>query len=219
LEDQSPMPEPNFQEVFPKSITVLDVNETVPVNIRELPSTDSKSLGVVYGNLMHIDVVKHLDSGFSEVSTWDYNTMKDISGFVQTKYIKEIKLDEKYKVVVDLSEQKVHIYENDSIAKTFLCSTGLDKKDYGTPKGFYRIGERGDSFYSPKYKQGAYYWVRFNNNYLFHSVPFDENKELIEDEAAKLGQKASHGCIRLSMDDALWFYKNVPQGTPVVIRN
>ena len=93
----------------------------------------------------------------------------------------------------------------------------MDDNQSFTPAGFYRIGGRGDSFYSPKYKQGAYYWVRFNNNYLFHSVPFDENKKIIQEEVAKLGQKASHGCIRLSMDDALWFYENIPQGTPVII--
>ena len=39
------------------------------------------------------------------------------------------------------------------------------------------------------------------------------------EEAAKLGQKASHGCIRLSLEDSIWFYENVTQGTPVLIKN
>jgi len=211
--------EPKPLSKFPSKITVLKANEITAVNIRELPSSDSKSLGVVYGDLVHVEVIKNLDNGYTEVSCRDYRTMKPICGFVPTEYIKEVDLDEKFGVIVDLSEQKVDIYENGNIIKTFSCSTGLDENGCGTPEGLYRIGERGDSFYSPKYKQGGYYWVRFNNNYLFHSVPFDENKKIIEEEAEKLGQKSSHGCIRLSLDDALWFYKNIPQGTPVVIKD
>ncbi len=218
-QEQPPISEAEPEEIFPQNMTVLDVSETASVNVRELPTPDSKSLGIVFGNLMHIDVIKHLDNGYSEVSTWDYKSMKPIHGFVPTKYIKEVNLNEKYGIMVVLREQKVYIYENDINIKTFLCSTGLDENNYYTPKGLYRIGGRGDSFFSPKYGQGAYYWVRFNNNYLFHSVPFDENQKIIEEEAAKLGHKASHGCIRFSMEDALWFYKNIPQVSPVIIRD
>lgn len=165
------------------------------------------------------DVIQNLDNGYSEISTWDYASMKDIVGFVPTELLKTVELNEKYGVVVNLSKQKVYIYEDNVLVKTFACSSGLDENYYYTPKGLYRIGERGDSFFSPKYGQGAYHWVRFNNNYLFHSVPFDANRNIIEEEAAKLGQKASHGCIRLSLDDALWFYNNIPKGTPVLIKD
>ena len=219
IPEQPPISRPKPEEIFPKNMTVLDVNETTPVNIRELPSADSKSLGVVFGNLMHMDVIKQLDNGYSEVSTWDYKSMRSIHGFVPTKYIKEVKLDEKYGIIVELGKQKVYVYENDTIIKTFLCSSGLDENSYYTPKGLYRIGGRGDSFFSPKYKQGAYYWVRFNNNYLCHSVTFDKNKKNIEEGAAKLGNKGSHGCMRLSMDDALWVYKTIHKDTPVIIRD
>ncbi|NLZ54620.1 MAG: L,D-transpeptidase [Thermoanaerobacteraceae bacterium] len=205
--------------MFPESMTVLDVSETTPVSIKELPSDDSKSIGIVYGSLMHVDVIQNLKNGYSEISSWDYASMNAIKGFVPTKFLKTIELDEKYGIIVELRRQKVYIYENDSVIKTFLCSSGLDENNYYTPKGLYRIGSRGDSFFSPKYGQGAYHWVRFSNNYLFHSVPFDENQNIIEEEAAKLGQKASHGCIRLSMDDALWLYNNIPQGTPVLIKD
>jgi len=219
-ERPDPEPESEKQEaelLFPKSMTVLDASETTPVNIKERPATDSKNIGIVYGNLMHVDVIQHLENGYSEISTWDYASMKDIKGFVPTKLLKTVELDEKYGVIVKLSQQKVFIYENNELIKTFLCSSGLDENNYYTPKGLYRIGERGDSFFSSKYGQGAYHWVRFNNNYLFHSVPFDENRQIIEEEAAKLGQKASHGCIRLSLEDAQWFYNNIPKGTPVII--
>ena len=213
-------PEKQEEEaLFPRNMTVLNASEITAVNIRERPTADSKSIGIVYGNLMHVDVIQNLDNGYSEISTWDYASMKDIVGFVPTELLKTVELNEKYGVVVNLSQQKVYIYEDNVLVKTFACSSGLDENYYYTPKGLYRIGERGDSFLSPKYGQGAYHWVRFNNNYLFHSVPFDANRNIIEEEAAKLGQKASHGCIRLSLDDALWFYNNIPKGTPVLIKD
>ena len=37
------------------------------------------------------------------------------------------------------------------------------------------------------------------------------------EEGAKLGQPASHGCVRLTVADAQWFYDQVPDGTLVTI--
>ncbi len=41
----------------------------------------------------------------------------------------------------------------------------------------------------------------------------DKDKRVIQTEAAKLGKPASHGCIRLGVDDAYWFYTVVPDGS------
>ena len=66
--------------------------------------------------------------------------------------------------------------------------------------------------------EGGYYWTQFQGNYLFHSVPFDKDKKIEAAEAAKLGTPASHGCVRLSIDDAKWIYDHIPRGTEVTIR-
>ncbi|WP_278279724.1 L,D-transpeptidase [Clostridium sp. DMHC 10] len=34
----------------------------------------------------------------------------------------------------------------------------------------------------------------------------------------KLGTKASHGCVRLSIEDAKWMYDNIPRDTLVNIK-
>lgn len=63
------------------------------------------------------------------------------------------------------------------------------------------------------------WWVSFKDwgVYLFHSVPMDRDKNVLAEEAAKLGIPASHGCIRLETDNARWIYDNIPAGTPVFI--
>jgi len=119
---------------------------------------------------------------------------------------------------VSVADQNVIVYDaNDQIVHTFICSTGLDGAETETPTGTYTIQERGESFFSQTYQQGAYYWTQFYGDYLFHSVPFDKDRNIEAVEAIKLGTKASHGCVRLSIEDAKWIYDNIPRGTVVVI--
>lgn len=47
----------------------------------------------------------------------------------------------------------------------------------------------------------------------------DENQQVIKSEAEKLGEKASHGCIRLTVSDAKWIYEHIKTNTKVVIRS
>ena len=122
-------------------------------------------------------------------------------------------------VDVDQSTQTARILKGNTVIKTMVISSGKD--DTPTPNGTFYIQNRGEWFYSEKYKQGGKYWVSFKGwgKYLFHSVPFNRDKQLIEEEASLLGQKASHGCIRLSVEDARWFYENIPQKTKVEIHD
>ncbi|MEW6031525.1 MAG: L,D-transpeptidase [Bacillota bacterium] len=124
---------------------------------------------------------------------------------------------EGYYVHVSTAEQLVRVYLDGTEIRTLVCSTGT--ADMPTPLGRFAIQNRGEWFFSAKYGQGARWWVSFRDwgIYLFHSVPIDDRGEVIPEEAAKLGQPASHGCVRLSMDDARWFYETIPEGTPVDI--
>lgn len=124
-------------------------------------------------------------------------------------------------VQVSKEKQRVYIMKGNEIIYTMICSTGLDiSSDTSTPVGTYNIQkERGTSFYNPNEKEGAMYWVSWKNHgeFLFHSVATDKNGNIIPSEAAKLGQKASHGCIRLAVPDAKWIFENIKYNTKVVI--
>ena len=45
----------------------------------------------------------------------------------------------------------------------------------------------------------------------------DENGEMIVEEFEKLGNPASHGCVRLRLEEAKWLYETLPLGVKVVI--
>ncbi|MFU0831748.1 MAG: L,D-transpeptidase [Oscillospiraceae bacterium] len=134
----------------------------------------------------------------------------------ETEYVSLEQAEKPLKIDVSLKEQKVLILDaKDRIVQEYICSTG--KEGHETPTGTFTITDRGKSFYNPEVKEGAYYWTRFYKAYLFHSLPFDENEEMEPEEAAKLGTPASHGCIRLEIENAKWIYDNIPEGTTVVI--
>lgn len=122
-----------------------------------------------------------------------------------------------YLVFVNIAEQKTYVYEgskNDwTLDKTFTCSTGIEGKE--TPVGVFTVQNRAPWFFSPKYGQGGKYYVQFMGNYLFHSIPFDSDRTTVSDPT--LGVPASHGCIRLSVEDSKWLYDNVQNGSKIII--
>jgi lipoprotein-anchoring transpeptidase ErfK/SrfK len=121
---------------------------------------------------------------------------------------------------VSLTKQRVKIMREDQVLYTMICSTGSGG-DRATPTGTYAIqGERGETFFNQSSGEGANYWVSWKDHgiYLFHSVPIDSSGNYIEKEAEELGKKAnSHGCIRLTVADAKWFYEHALYGMKVVI--
>lgn len=122
-----------------------------------------------------------------------------------------------YLIYVNLNDQKTYVYEGSSnnwtLEKDFPCSSGIESE--ATPKGVYTITGRGDWFYSDEYEQGGKYWVQFWGDYLFHSLPYDETQNTIVDYT--LGVPASHGCIRLAVEDSKWLFENMPDDTKVII--
>lgn len=122
-------------------------------------------------------------------------------------------------IYVSTKNQRVYLHGNGKVIYTMYCSTG--RASSPTPKGTFHIqAQRGKSFYNATSHEGANYWVSWLDHgvYLFHSVPVNKKGQYIPSEAEKLGTPASHGCVRLTVADAYWMYKNIPFGTKVVIK-
>ena len=122
---------------------------------------------------------------------------------------------EDFRIEVDLSLQRVFIYYRDGLIREMVCSGG--EEETPTPTGEYTTNEKIKYSWIPRFDVGAYYWIRFYGAYLFHSVPFDEDGDIILEEYGKLGSPASHGCIRLRLAEAKWLYDNLPLGVKVLI--
>lgn len=128
-----------------------------------------------------------------------------------------------YKLVVDISSQKVGAFGWDGEGynlKTRLmtCSTGKDETP--TPTGTYQAYGRmsGEWFYFKEFNCYAKWAYGIVGGILFHSVTYSSSKKLNNNSVRNLGRKASHGCVRLAVEDAKWIYENCPNGTTVVIQ-
>jgi len=122
---------------------------------------------------------------------------------------------EDFTIQIDLSGQEVTVFLGDDVIREMICSGGTEESP--TPPGEFVTYEKIEQAWVDRFGVGAKYWTRFYNEYLIHSVPFDEDWNMIEEEYEKLGSPASHGCIRLKVEDAKWIYDNIPLGAKVVI--
>jgi lipoprotein-anchoring transpeptidase ErfK/SrfK len=103
-------------------------------------------------------------------------------------------------------------------AREMVCSTGLD--DTPTPAGTYKAtGPVARWCYFPSYGCWAQYAFRIKGGVLFHSVLYEQAKEstLLKGSVKKLGQKSSHGCVRMSVEDAKWIFDHCTAGTTVIV--
>ena len=120
-----------------------------------------------------------------------------------------------FRIEVDLTKQKVFVYYKDNMIKEMICSGGA--KETPTPPGEFETSDKIKYSWVERFNVGAFYWTRFYKTYLFHSVPYDEKKEMIIEEYEKLGSPVSHGCIRLKLEEAKWLYDKLPSGVKVII--
>lgn len=128
--------------------------------------------------------------------------------------VEEIQAAGKYTIKVNLGTNCTTIYKNGKAVKAMICSPSSE-----TPTG---------TFYIPvKYRWHemigncyAQYCSRITTGILFHSVWYYKNgdKSTMSVSAYNvMGQKASHGCVRLLCKDAKWIYDKCPVGTKITI--
>lgn len=124
----------------------------------------------------------------------------------------------RYYIKVNLETQTVNIYEKDESGrysipvKVMLCSTGT----YTPKSGTYKITTYKKEWLDLQGDVYGQYCTQIVGNILFHSVPYLEkyNPASLEYwEYDKLGQDASLGCIRLTVENAKWIYDNCDTGT------
>ena len=127
-----------------------------------------------------------------------------------------------YRVEVSIDSQTVSVYAlNDNgqydLQKTFTCSTGLHDS---TPRGVFLDGHPVNRWHHfEKFNCWAQYSFEVTGDIMFHSVIYSSNNEnsLRSGSLYALGNPASHGCIRLTVEDAKWLYEHCKRGTVAIV--
>ena len=123
-----------------------------------------------------------------------------------------------YLIMVNLATQRTAVFEgsqgNWRLMREMIVSTGAPINP--TPKGEYYTTVH--SRYFNSYGVRAWYATGFIGGlYLFHSSPYEIASEPLVCTDPRLGIAASHGCVRMALEDAKWMFDNLPLRTKVVI--
>ncbi|MEG0805005.1 MAG: L,D-transpeptidase family protein [Lachnospiraceae bacterium] len=159
---------------------------------------------------------------YMEKNQWEYVTIQDQKYKLrfgpkgkQMQDVSElIGKQPSYRLKVNTTTNMVTVYAKDGSngyilpVRAILCSTG--KTGTPTKEGTFTLKKVAPwhTLFGNVYGQ---YCTRITEGYLFHSVFYSvlgNRNTLFVNEYRKLGEKASHGCVRVTVGDAKWIYDN-----------
>ena len=125
--------------------------------------------------------------------------------FMNNNFIKVYAVSEdiKFKILVDVEDSKMYLFENDECTKTYTTSGG--KSTTPSPIGTWKIVSKG------KWGEG------FGGSWMGLNVPWGKFGIHGTLEKGSIGWASSHGCIRMKNSEVAELYKILPYGTEVTI--
>jgi lipoprotein-anchoring transpeptidase ErfK/SrfK len=117
-------------------------------------------------------------------------------------------------VEINLSRQKLYLYEGQNFVNSFAVSTG--KSSMPTPIGTFAVQSKSEVAFSNTYKLYMPYWsaITADGQYGMHGLPYTKTWRETD---AHIGTPVSHGCIRLGPGNDSYVFGWAPVGTPVFI--
>jgi LysM repeat protein len=121
------------------------------------------------------------------------------------------------RIVIDLSAQRMYVYQNGQLLWNWVVSTGLPGRD--TAVGSYKVLNKIPNAYASTWNLQMPYWLgiywagSLQNG--IHALPIQSNGQRLWE--GYLGQRVSYGCVILSTQNAATLYNWASVGTPVDI--
>jgi len=154
-------------------------------------------------NSSSVLALKEIKYTFHPLSGYDFRQLRD------TVYT-----DKDHYIEVNLATQHATLFSRDGSEFQFPISSGTKRVEKGmeTNAGLFAIQWKAKKQYSVQFDSTVMLnWMGFNNGIGFHAL-------LGKSYYKYLGKKnVSHGCIRVSREDAQIVYEKVEKGTPVLV--
>ena len=226
------MNEESIWNVLTQPVTVLEGKQREQVRVLARPDKDCTDyVGVVTCASQAVHV---LDRGEEWTLIEAYSSAEEGSavkvfadafqGYVRTERLKEEEVDQTYGLVIDKLLQRLYVFKEGKLFSTLLCSTGFARSDTPfaeTPAGEFLMVSWTGGFWA-----GSLWCdmgIRINSGILIHEVPSLERTNESTGETYRdysrceryLGEKASHGCIRVQRQltpegvNAKWLWDNL----------
>lgn len=195
------------------SVHQLDLNRVLA---RRLHASGIPIRNNIVTQNVQSDFLKAIQLRYAGVDISAVSTKPDdgpnTDGSVARKYIE-----------VDISQQKMYLFEDGGVYKTYKVSTGLD---YPTPIGQFTVLNKVDLGFSEIYNVWLPWWLGFSYSdklqayFGIHEQPYTltaDGKPVIRDQ--RLGTPSTGGCIALAPGAAEEVYSFATIGMPVYIYN
>lgn len=141
------------------------------------------------------------------------------------KHVKDQTSKTDYLISISRTKNRLCVYhkvDGQWVVKYYWkCSTGapgLISPISKTPSGVFTVPAKTThkKYFGDSKGYRCWYATRITKGYYIHSITYQPySSTRIQD--GRLGQNVSHGCVRISKDNALWVYKNIDAGTKIVI--
>lgn len=188
-------------DIAKPSLQRMDVNVTVaPLS----SPTDLPGLSETEAAAVIPEATETPGTLFMEIVADDSIGQSVATDNAQVQYSAEDE-DERW-IDVNLSEQRVYVYEGDTLVNSFLASTGVAETPTvtGTFKIWIKVRVQ-DMFGPGYYLPDVPYVMYFYEDYGLHGTYWHNN----------FGTPMSRGCVNLTVDDASWLFGWASVGTVV----
>ena len=197
-------------------ITVVDIDMNKQTVIYSQPDASSEPIGMVTGQSQSLHVLAQFDDGWSLVETYSTsfhdskvkNFNAFVTGYIETKKLKKVKVNQNYGIIIDKLTQRLYLYKDGHLETSLAVSTG--KYNPSAKKQQPYNETRSGEFLIIYTKTGALkeedsgmicsHALRFNAADYIHEVPHKVNADGTNNYRGfeeNLGNRASHGCIRV----------------------
>jgi hypothetical protein len=157
----------------------------------------------------------YLNKSTSELSPKEFNySVHPFSGYDFKQLRDTVYTNKDHYIEVNLATQFATLYSRDGSEFQFPISSGTKRVEKGmdTKEGLFAIQWKAKKQHSVQFDSTVMLnWMGFNNGIGFHAL-------LGKSYYKYLGKKnVSHGCVRVSREDAQIVYEKVEKGTPVLV--
>ena len=232
-------------KVMQQPMTVLwgkDQRETYKLRAAKNDSMERENiLGEITYESQGVHIIEQTSDGWSLVEAYNSSYGPDnrsrrgygdtdelIRGYIRTSELKTVTPRDDYGILIDKLKQRLYVFKEGKLYTELIISTGIPTRQQPwneTPSGeFMMVSRVGDFNAGNLVCRMA---LRINGGVLIHEVPYIENTTTgywdYASQEAQLGQKASHGCVRvqrLNNNEKInmtWLWNNIKTGTKVLV--
>ena len=222
------MSDEEIWEIMMKPSFVIDGNGSfLTFDLYSLPSSDSRPVGTLRCALQGLEILNTVGD-WAHVRAWSHEGGYELIGYIQLRKLVVYSPQKQYGILVDKRDQTLTLFEYGKRIATVPVSTGLK-----TPGNSYRETPPGafltDVHFGSSFAQDGYryeYPLRYDAGNIIHGVGFVREGRVKDysDNLPLLGQKASHGCVRVSSFleegeflNIFWLWTHLPYHTRVII--